>query len=377
MRIELLYSVEGSNLRLADEERQIYSLDGKYVDLYGKPIDVEEDFKPRWYKEPSENDDEEGDDWKWDESWIEDEGLEEKLISSSITEVEEEIDDFFGTFGYKNRAGEFVIEPQYASALEFTCGLAAVNLNRTWYKTAEGRRYYENHFGYIDHLGKTVIPFSFADAWSFNKYGIAVVADRDYNERIIDTEGNYIPGTENMNFSHYYFYDDRFLEFTYSEKDENTDVYDDDIPIGVYDTKERKIILEPSVDSIIEWEEDVILVYLRDGDHGISDFHQYYMNSKGEPIYTWLIDKGFAKVERPNKSLVSIVAVSEYKELTGNPSSYFEHDGKKYERTFRHGLYNSEEEFLLPMEYEKIYEISENIFECKKDGFIYVYRVIA
>lgn len=29
--------------------------------------------------------------------------------------------------------GEFVIEPQYAYAYEFTNGLVAVNLNRTWF----------------------------------------------------------------------------------------------------------------------------------------------------------------------------------------------------------------------------------------------------
>ena len=99
-----------------------------------------------------------------------------------------------GNFGFKNKAGEFVIEPQYAFAHEFTCGLAAVNLNRTWYKTEEGRRFYENHFGYIDDHGKTIIPFDYDEAWPYNKYGVAVVETLD-DVFLINTTGKTISGT--------------------------------------------------------------------------------------------------------------------------------------------------------------------------------------
>ena len=86
------------------------------------------------------------------------------LLSENVGEIIEEIDDIFGCFGFKNEAGEFVIEPQYAYAYDFTNGLAAVNLNRTWYKTEKGERYYENHYGYIDFNGKTVIGFNYDEA---------------------------------------------------------------------------------------------------------------------------------------------------------------------------------------------------------------------
>lgn len=110
------------------------------------------------------------------------------LDSFSDTEIDWEIDDGFGHFGFKDLSGNVVIEPQYVWAGEFAHGLCPVNLNRTWYHTAEGNHFYENHYGYIDPLGKTVIPFKFEEAHNFNKYGVAVVSD-DTGTYMIDTAG--------------------------------------------------------------------------------------------------------------------------------------------------------------------------------------------
>lgn len=195
--MKTLFTVPGTSIRLADKERMIFDLyNGKYCDINGRPVPAEEKFMTPPY---DLNDD------PWESYWIEDEGLEEPLLAESTTEVVEEIDDIFGLFGFKNRAGEFVIEPQYAFAHNFTKGLAAVNLNRTWYKTEDGKRYYENHFGYINERGKTVIPFAYDGAWPFNKYGVAVVED-DAGSRMIDMNGNVIPGMEEYSISHYYDY---------------------------------------------------------------------------------------------------------------------------------------------------------------------------
>ena len=141
--MKVLFTKEGKRVHCADEEKQIFCIDNVFYDKNGKitaPVksfyaDFEDD--DQWYRE-----------------WMEYEGIEEPLKSESIIEVEWEIDDGFGKFGFKNEAGEFVIEPQYAYAHEFTNGLACVNLNRTWYKTDKGKRYYENHYGYIDKNGK-------------------------------------------------------------------------------------------------------------------------------------------------------------------------------------------------------------------------------
>lgn len=363
--MKVLFSIEGKSARLADKERMIFDF-GNHVfcDIHGNTVSSEESFY-------SVYDDEDLDD-PWSQCWIEYECLKEPLISESTVEPACEIDDEFGNYGFKNKAGEFVIEPQYAYAYEFTCGLAAVNLNRTWYKNEEGRRVYENHFGYIDENGKTVIPFAYDEAYPFNKYGVAVVETLEDNF-LINTKGEIIPETENLSFEHYYGYEDRFFEFTY--KSEQKDLDSDDELVGIYDTKDRKVLLEPSIDSIIEWSEDLIKVYEYDGECSYSDFGQYYVNSKGEILYPWLYDKGFEKVEIPNKSLVTVVAISKYIELPIEPSDDFRMNDKKYKRCFLYGIYSPKGHFIVPMQYEQIIEVAENIFACLKEGVFTIIKL--
>lgn len=353
-----LFENKAQRLRVIDKECLIFEVDGKFYNENGEKIPEEE----RFY-EKDEDDEEDG----WWQYWMEYEGLTEPLIAESTTEPLCEIDDVFGNYGFKNEAGEFVIEPQYAYAYEFTNGLAAVNLNRTWYRTEEGRRFYENHYGYIDERGKTVIGFQYDEAHPFNKYGVAVVSDLETGWRLIDKNGNEIPGTRFPYLAPYYDYEDRFLEFSYEDRTGEE-------LIGIYDTKERRIVKEPFADSITERNEDCILVFERNGKFGYSDFSQYHINSKGDILYPWLYNKGFAIVEIPDIHNVTAVAISEYTELTGNPSSYFPHDGKKYERRFIYGLYSSKGEFLMPMEYGIINKISDDTWACYKDGMITVIK---
>jgi len=130
--------------------------------------------------------------------------------------------------------------------------------------------------------------------------------------------------------------------------------------------------MEPSISSITEWEEDCILVNACNGQYGESDFCQYYINSKGEIIYSWLYGKGFAIVEQPDVNNVSAVAISKYTELTGNPSRFFSYNGKKYDRKFEYGLYSSKGKYIIPMKYEDIEKIGDNIWACYKNGEILV-----
>ena len=356
--MKILFNKQGVSIRSADAERRIFCIDNHYYNEQGNEIPVEESFLIHDYE------DEEG----WYEYWMDDEGLEEPLKSESVIEPVYEIDDLFGQYGFKNEAGEFVIEPQYAYAFEFTNGLAAVNLNRTWYRTENGHRYYENHYGYIDHTGKTVIPFRFNEAFPFNKYGVALVSDSDAGWFLIDQDGNEIPGTKDFEYISRYYYENRFLEFSSEDIDESP-------LIGVYDTKLQKILMEPSISDIVEQNEDLIRVYVRDGKYGEGDFHQYYINSNGEILFPWLYDKGFAIVEIPDKHNVAAVAITRFKELDDSDlRGYFLHNGKKYDRKFLYGLYSSKGEFLLPLEYDEIRHLTEDIWCCKKDGIITVVR---
>lgn len=342
--MKVLFKKEGKSLYCADREKEIFCIDDTFYDKNGNAVPSVESF----YSDDDDDD--------WYRGWMKDEGLEEPLKSESVVEPEWEIDDIFGKFGFKNEAGEFVIEPQYAYAHEFTCALACVNLNRTWYKTEDGKRFYENHWGYIDKNGKTVIGFQYDEAHPFNKFGVALVSCLGGPYFLIDTSGNEIPGTR-FEYISRYDYNERFLEFSYN----------DESLVGVYDTKERKIISEPLFDNIIEHNEDCIKVYVRNGKYGESDFNQYYINSKGEILYPWLYNKGFSEVEIPDANNVSSVSIAEYMELSGKQSGYYEHNGKKYAKKHIYGLYSSKEKFLLPTIYDEIKWLCNNIWGCYKD----------
>ena len=295
----------------------------------------------------------------------------DELKSYSTTPIELEIDDVFGTFGFKDKDGNVVIEPQYASVGEFAHGLCPVCLCRTWFRTPEGRRYYETHWGYIDTLGKMAIPAKFREAWSFNKYGLAVVTD-DYTSApyLIDTEGNKIENALFPYISHYYDYGDRFFVFSHNANWGNS--IEDEAESGLYDTKERKIMFPPIASDFIELDEECIIVY-EPGEFGPGDFHQRYINSKGENLYPWQVGKGFSIVERPNARGLSIVAKFQFVEITAQKcSGYFPWKGKKYNRVARYGVLDSKGELVIPMEYDSIKEQGEKTFICKKGESTYV-----
>ncbi|MBE6903667.1 MAG: WG repeat-containing protein [Ruminococcaceae bacterium] len=353
--MKILFSKQGKSCYVADKERVIFCIDNAYFDINGNEVPDEEAFH--------KNKDNDG----WYRYWMDYEGLPEPLEAETTIEPEWEIDDVFGKFGFKNQAGKFIIEPQYACAHDFTCGLASVNLNRTWYKTPDGHRCYENHYGYIDSTGKTVIGFQYDEARPFNKYGVAVVTKNTDNfYHLIDLEGNEIPDTRFPDIS-YYDYNDRYLEFSRDD--------DEEALIGLYDTKERKVLIEPRFREVSVTDDNHILVWERDGEYGESDFRQYYINGNGELIYPWLSKQRFAIVEIPDINDVAAVAISQYIELAKKHSgSYFPHNDKKYERKFVYGLYSSKEEFLLPLEYEKIEKLTDDIWGCCKEGVITIVK---
>lgn len=329
MKIHFEYA---GNLEIVDWDKQILRIGRhQYIDIDGNPIVVVPDIY----------DDDYDDEFNGYE--IAYEGLDKPLKSFTTIEPESEIDDLFGNFGYKDKEGNVVIEPQYAWAYEFTNGLACVNLNRTWYRTEDGKRFYENHYGYINNRGETVIPFRFEEAKPFNKYGVAVVYE-DYKKDsfLIDLEGNEIPGTRFPYISPYYDYDDRFFLFSSQEED-------DDVPNGIYDTKERKILWEPCVEDIIEWNEEFIAVYDMDSPNRPSR----YVNSKGEEIYKWLYNTEFNLHTYPDKKGRAVVYIRKGKNNS---------DGMIW------GLYCSKEKFILPLEYDHICRVSGDIFLVKKQG---------
>lgn len=70
-----------------------------------------------------------------------------------------------GLWGFVNKKGEMVIEPQFLDARSFSNELAAVKINEKW--------------GYIDKNGEVVIEAQFSDAKDFSEYGSAFVYNGD------------------------------------------------------------------------------------------------------------------------------------------------------------------------------------------------------
>lgn len=265
------------------------------------------------------------------------------LCPESITEVKYEIDDVFGLYGYKDREGSFVIEPQYACADYFSNGLAAVNLNRTWYLSEDGDRYYENHYGYINKRGKTVIPFMYDEAYPFTKYGVAVVDDRK-GIYPIDTEGNRLPGTEELFFNKYYEFEDRFLTFT-----EGYDDYDDKL-YGIYDTVKREVLRMPFAEDVLTDNEKKLLEvweYISE-----NDTYEYYLDYNGDVVYPWLKKGQFFRVSIPDSYGLSAV--------------------KPYDKE---GVYSSKGRFVVAPKYDNAQRLADGLYGLVKDGVVTVVQI--
>ncbi len=218
-----------------------------------------------------------------------------------------------------------------------------------------------------------MIPFKFSEAYPFNIYGIAVVYSK-WNSRgmIIDLNGNIIPKTNDYNFSHYYFYKQRFLSF--SIKDDISDGFENEPAVGIYDTKERRVIVEPLLEDFDELNENLIRIS-EFGNHGISDFHEYYIDANGTVLFEGLKDKGFSIVGEPNKCNYSIVAINEYNGPVNADEGNTLFEGMSYILKRYYGVCSTDGEIIIPLDYDKIQELSENIFACYKNELITVFRI--
>ncbi len=89
-----------------------------------------------------------------------------------------------GKWGYVNKKGEYVIEPKFDVAYNFTeNGLALVGQY-----DKDGELYY----GYINKKGETVIDTEYSAADSFLSFGLAKVRNKDGKCGVIDEKGNLV-----------------------------------------------------------------------------------------------------------------------------------------------------------------------------------------
>lgn len=365
-----LCEIKTKSIWLANPEREIFGIgNGEFIDSSGKKFSYDESFAPYPGCEEIEKKLQEEDNCERAKHIATVCG---GLDSFTDQKIEWEIDDGFGNFGFKDQQGNVVIEPQYAWVGEFAHGLCPVNLGRTWYRTPEGHRYYENHYGYIDVNGKTVIPFRFEEAHSFNKYGVAVVAD-DTGTYMIDTQGNEIDGTRYPYLEGRIDYEERYIEFSPVGSQYGDDAEDN---VGLYDTKERKILCEPCYESFIQYDEETILVYASIKERP-GDMRQWFINSKGEYKYPWQIGKELAQVERPDEYGNSVVAISSYQEAIetlDNDVYCFYKGNKTYERRFWFGLMDEHGTMLIPTNNENVKHLGFGFYACEKSGIVTIYK---
>ena len=313
---------------------------------------------------------EEASDNETESTLAEAEAGEDTLESFSDIEIIPDME--YGHFGFKNSAGEVVIEPQYRWVWEFSHGLCPVNLGKTHYRAENGEEYTEDHYGYIDTRGKTAIPFRFSQAGVFSKYGVAPVMD-DSGYYMIDLDGNEIPGTRFPYVELTLFPSDRYITFSV-ENTADDDTYN---CCGLYDTKERQVICEPKYSSFSEKTENDICV-TEDIPGLLGDCRQWLVDCRGAIKYPWQVGKGLATVEIPDDLGYSIVGVMRFRETveTAENSIFcFDQDGKTYERRIWFGVMDKNGDMVVPTEYVHIKRLAERLYFCQRKDEIEIVEI--
>ena len=136
-------------------------------------------------------------------------------------------DGAYGCFGVKRVNGEKLTEECFYQVGAFSNGLCPVCLE-------------DEKWGCINEKGTLVIPYQFAEAPIFNKYGVACG-----DKSLIDIEGHPIPGTE-LNYFGGLFEDQRYVEIALWSDEIDAEISKcgtaPNLTVDIYDTKERSFV---------------------------------------------------------------------------------------------------------------------------------------
>ncbi len=256
-----------------------------------------------------------------------------------------------GKWGYVNKKGEYVIEPKYDVAYNFTeCGIARIG---------QGNEYEIILFGYINKKGETVSKAKFSGASDFYDCGLAAVRDED-GWGIIDEKG----------------------ELVVKCKYKKIEIYDSGAIIAT-DSKGNSYLLSKKGDSlsngyeIIFWNKNAnVGVVYEDGEIGI-------INEKGKEILKMTDDiddlggfnaAGIGCYKENNKFGIINIKGKKITDAIYDDWLFFTENGlSPFKRDGQWGIINSRGKVVLePGDYRSIYSLDVVNYgsEPSNNGFI-------
>lgn len=172
-----------------------------------------------------------------------------------------------GNWGYVDESGKEVIPPQFIYAYDFKDGLAFVckgkwTIDPKWdYEGHTGQYWHDDEqWGAIDPDGNEVIPCIFDEIKFFNEDGAFMAHYGGWENGhwgVIDRQGNWLaePVFEYIGYE----YQDGMFAFY------NEDPWDNDnAPMGIYDTKQKRVLFEPQFSEVSFREDGYIEVEVFD-----------------------------------------------------------------------------------------------------------------
>lgn len=285
-------------------------------------------------------------------------------------------DDNAGIWGYIDNTGKEIIKPQYIYAFDFVNNRAIVakgkwTIDKKWDNKYNQGLYWteEELWGVIDKNGNEIIPCIYDEIKQFmnddsslcQDYYIVHVGGWEKGKwAIIDRNGNFI--TEPI------FEDDPF-DYGFDMFAFQNEYSREDIPQGIFDLKQNKILFKPQFDDVCFIDKDLIRVQVFDEELGYavekiidktgkelfkSDYTDiYYWHTpivaikKNKDYTVWdIIDKNGNVFDR-----------NEFKEKVSywNSEVDFETRTYIYQDGEKKGLKNFDGKILVPAKYERFY----------------------
>lgn len=257
-----------------------------------------------------------------------------------------------GVWGYVDETGKEVIPPQYIYAEDFNDGIAIVckgewTKNEKWNNRENSDRYWteEELWGAIDKTGKEVIPCIFNEIRRMQDTPdvfAAHIGDLDDGKwGIIDRTGKWI--VEPVFYDVGYEYNDDLFIF-YEEAEQEKDEL-----IGIYDAKQKRVLLEPQFQYV---------TFIQDGNIRVE-------------VYDELLNRSIEKIiNRNGEELFESIYSSIH--TWSEPYEVIIND----ENGSRHGLIDKKGNVILPCKYYSpwngvCYDKRRVIYECNgKQGLI-------